>query len=524
MIIPVQDIGKVGLASDAPAMTLPLNAWTSARNIRFRRNAAEKFSGHVPVFGSPIATPRYLLPAAYGGQSFWMYPSDTKVGATDGTTHADISAGTYTSNPSIGWTGTIIENIPVITNGVDYPQMWRYPALTQALQPLTAWQTGVYCNAIRSLKRYLVALDVTKQGVHFPTMIKWSHEAPTGDVPLSWDETVETLDAGEYTLPGGQEQGGFLIDGFPLRDVLMLYREFETWMMQFIGGIDIFAFRRVFQNVGSLSRRSAVEFFSGQHLVFTGDDVVLHDGQQAQSLLDERIRSEVSGQVDTDNYGNSFVSVDYANTEVYVCFPETGQIYPTKAIVWNWKTNTWGVRALPGAQYIAPGIVQEGNPADIWDNDTQVWDQDHSVWEDRTSDPTKRRLLMASGNQFFALGVGLTFDQTTITATLERTGLGFPTKHPAPPDYSRYKQINGLFPQITGTEGGVVNVYLGTQDKLSSDPIYYGARAFTIGSSEFLDFSGIPASRIHALKFESNTNIAWKLHGYDVDVIDRGSQ
>ena len=60
------------------------------------------------------------------------------------------------------------------------------------------------------------AFECCSTGVRFPTMIKWSHEAPSGDVPQSWDETDDSKDAGEYTLPG---EAGFIVDGMARSEV-----------------------------------------------------------------------------------------------------------------------------------------------------------------------------------------------------------------------------------------------------------------------------------------------------------------
>ena len=45
---------------------------------------------------------------------------------------------------------------------------------------------------------------------------------------------------------------------------------------------------------------------------------------------------------------------------------------------------------------------------------------------------------------------------------------------------------------------------------------------YTIGTSTFLD--PLVAGRLHALRFESTGNLAWKLNGYDVDVVAIGSR
>lgn len=525
MIIPINDLASTGLIVDRPFSELPLNAWTDVRNMRFKDGSVERFLGHAEQLGVPATPPQFLLSASQGGTPFWLYASDTKVGATDGAVHADITrvTGDYSVNPVSGWTGVIIEDIPVVNNGIDVPQMWNKPALATKLAPLSNWPAGTSCSSLRGLKRYLIALDVNKLGTRFPTMIKWSHQSDVGGVPRSWDESRDDLDAAEYSLPG---EGGFLVDGQTLRDVLIIYKEFQTWQMQYVGGIDIFRFNAIFDNIGAITRRCVAEFFSGKHLVFTGDDVVLHDGHQAKSIASGRIRQHIANVLDPQNYSKAFVVVDYASNEVWVCVPEVGASSCTLAFIWNWLQDTWAVRELPGILHAANGIVNPQSIGETWDGAVGTWDEQQRAWGDRVSDPTKRKLLMAGGGKLLTPHTTQQFSGQNIDAYVERRGMGFPLGKDRtgqfPPDYTQVKQVLSLWPRISGTPGGTVSVTLGTQHRIDSPVVWGSPRSFIIGTGDRLDFSGSSASKIHAIRFESHDTTFWKLHGYDVEVISRG--
>lgn len=522
--IPVTGAGQIGLVTDLPFDELPLNAWTDARNVRFRRGAVEKVLGHSEVFPGLLYAPEFIMQAALTGTAYWMYASTTQVGATDGATHASITrlSGAYNMSQAKGWTGTAIEDIPVLNNGTDIPQVWDKPALNTKLVDLPNWPADTRASVMRALKRYLVAINVTKAGVNFPNMIKWSHEAPTGQVPTSWDEEDESKDAGEWGLPG---EGGILTDGVPLRDVLMLYKEFQTWQMQYVGGLFVFRFSRLFENVGALSARAAKEFFSGQHLVFTGSDIVVHDGHQVKSIIDNKMKTFIENNLDDVNYSKSFVVVDPDNKEVYVCWPGRGQSRCTFAAIWNWITNAWGIRELPQASHIDLGLVVPIETSETWGGAAGPWSTDTAIWGDRSSDPTKRRLLMATPgtSKLHTLNTTQMFGATPMVAYVERQALGFPLKVQQPPDFVRMKQVDRLYPRIGGTPGGIVKVSLGLQTKADEPPVWEQAQAYVIGETEYLDFGGSEASRMHALRFESDSDIQWKLHGYDIEVNDRGS-
>lgn len=519
MIIPVESVGQHGILSptDLPPRNIPLNAWTSGRNVRFREGVVEKFTGHSEVYAAPVWAPIWLLPVASAGNFFWIYAGQTKVGATAAGSHADITrltGGDYGFDPEIGWTGTVMEGIPVINNGVDVPQMWT-PSLSNDLVALTGWNALWRARAMRSLKRFLVALDITKSGVRNPYMIKWSHQAPAGGVPTTWDEADATLDAGEWDLPA---DGGWIIDAFPIRDSLMIYKEYESWLMQYVGGIDIFRFNKQFSSFGAITRRCATEFFNGKHLVFTGDDIVLHDSQQARSVADFKTRKLLASLVDAANFSRSFVVPDFRAKEVWICFPEVGNTWPNKALVWNWLHDNWGVRDLPAAAFIAPGVVNPTDSTDPWSGAVGSWDTDTIAWGDRVYRPTQREMLYALP-EVTKLMIGDStqqFDGANFTAYVEREGLGFPLKVDLPPDFESKKFLQGLWPRISGTQGGVVNVYIGTQERIGGAITWSPPRGFVIGTSKFVDCR--LNSRLHALRFESTDDITWKLEGYSVDV------
>lgn len=522
MIIPVPNAGQFGLVTDQPFSELPLNAWTRAQNVRFREGSVEKFAGHEQVFPGNLFAPVWLLSATQGGQALWAYASETAVGATDGTTHADITrtGGPYNMSNSFGWTFGVVADIPVLNNGTDVPQMWNKPSVAQKLDDLSNWPDDMRAATLRALKRYLVALDVSVAGTRYPTMIRWSDAAPSGGVPDSWDIADETRDAGEWIL---DSKGGFLVDGVGMRDVLILYKEFETWQMQYIGGNDIFRFSRLFETVGMLSRRCCVELF-GRHYVFTGDDFVRHDGNQPQSLIDERVKRIFTTEMNQQQINKAFVTVNYPAREIWVCLPGPGQEVATFAMCWNWVRDTWGRRELPGVSHIQAGMINPQTTGEKWSGAVGTWATDNVAWGDRASDPTKQRLVMASlaDSMLYTPEQSQQFNGADMHCFVERQGLGIPVSPKGPPDYTRMKQITGLWPRISGTPGGVVKVSVGTQARIDAAINYGPAQAFVIGESSFLDFSGAESARIHALKFESDSNITWKLQAYDVDVIDRG--
>ena len=521
MRVPIPGIGKIGVVKDIPVEELSLGAWTSAKNVRFHDGAARKQNGYAQVLGTPLMAPYQLFPVATSSTFFWVYCGLAKVAATDQTSHADITrttGGDYSTDANVGWTGVDMEGILVLNNGGDVPQQWT-PGLANDLTALTAWPSTYVAGAMRALKRYLVALNITKSGTNYPYMLKWSHAAPAGGVPTSWDHTDDTVDAAEFDLPAG---GGFLVDAHSLRDGLAVYKEYETWLMQYVGGLDVFRLTRAFSSFGCFNKRCAAEFFSGKQLVFTGDDLVLHDGYQAQSVLESRGRDLIRGQVDTTHYRKSFLAINPVFKEVLVCFPEIGNTQPNKALVWDWVNQTIGLRDLPGAGHIEAGVVSAVDSTELWSGAVGDWSTDPAAWGDREFDPAQRALLMSDpvNTKLYLLDSTNKQDGSNMTAYVERINMGFPLKAEEPPDYETRKLVTGLWPRITGTAGGQVRVYLGSQEVVDGPVSWEAPETFTIGTSDFVDIQA--EGRLHAIRFESDSDIEWKLHGYDVDVVSVG--
>jgi hypothetical protein len=510
--------GQYGVISDLAPHELPLNAWSRADNVHFLEGYAEKVLGYKSVFGGTSVPPYFLTSVRpETGNAFWVYAGDTAVYCYDSGHHnITRSAGAYTSAGKLLWHGGVMNGLLYLNNAVDTPQVWSPAVNTQLLVDLPNWPANTTAAVVRSFKNFMVALDVTVSGSRNARLVKWSHPAAAGTYPSSWDHTDPTKDAGEYPLA---ETEGLNIDCLPLRDTNIIYKDDSVWGMSYIGGNDIFRFFNIFRNIGIISRNCAVEFQTGQHLVFARDDVFAHDGQTPVSVVRGRTRKELYNSLDFANLGISKVVLDAANSEVWVCYPETGATFCNRALVWNWRTGTTSFKDLPDITGISLGIADEYAGSDNWDSATGSWDSDGAQWGQTVANPAQTRLVMAqpSGSKLFAFTPDATSaDGTAFEALLERTGLGIPFKEKLPPDISSVKFCSAIWPQITGTLGGIVQVRLGTQMDFSDAPVWGSWQDFVIGTTKKLDV--LASGRLFAISFRSTTAIEWKLQGYSLVV------
>lgn len=336
MIFAFNDVGKYGIIKDMPPHELPPGAWSDGSNVIFTDGYAEKARGYAAVFGSSPVPFYYLLAVPQAVSYIWLEAGLQKVYAWNGATHTNITRQTlgvdvnYTGAATDLWSGCVLGGIPVLSNGVDTPQMWLPATTSTKLEALSNWPANTTCKVIRNYKQFLVALNVTKPGGSFPSMVKWSHPADPGTVPVTWDETDPTRDAGEFTL---SETGDSVVECAVMRDTNILYKEGSVWGMQFIGGNDIFRFQKLFGQFGAIGKNCVIEFLTGKHLVLTYGDVVVHDSQSVDSILTKRMRKWLVANLNPEAANQNFVTSYKSLEEVWICVCTGTSTLPDTALV-----------------------------------------------------------------------------------------------------------------------------------------------------------------------------------------------
>lgn len=284
-IIGLPTPGAIGLVQDIPPAELAPGAWSEVQNLRFKKGSVVAMAGDQSLLATPYQGEWCLsIQGALGDKASWVVASDMKAYSLEGLTLTDITptAATPTPQDGLNWSGGALGMVTVLHNSRDTPWAWLSTNPATKMVLLANWPAGMKAYTLRSFKQYLVALGVTKGGTYHPTMVKWSHPADPGAVPVSWDETDVTKDAGEYPL---SETPGKCIDCVSLKDVNIIYKQDSVWGMQYIGGTYIFRFYKIFGDFGMPVRNCAVEYTGGKHFVFTGTDLLTHDGNTSQSKI-----------------------------------------------------------------------------------------------------------------------------------------------------------------------------------------------------------------------------------------------
>lgn len=535
-VFPITGLAAAGFIPDIRPDSLPPNAFTDSRDIRFARGGAEVAKGDVPIKTVPTVEPFYAIQCRRVDDSLeWVYCGLNKIYAIKNGIEYNITRQTagvdvnYAAVTNKRWNGGLFNNVLVLNNSVDLPQSWTSLDTSVRVQDLANWPTTWRAAVIRPFKNYLLALDMTESSTRYPTRLRWSHPADPGTVPSSWDTTDVTKDAGEIPIGAGF---GNLVDAVPLRDSMVLYKEDSCHLLTYIGGTFIFKITGLFQNFGIPSRDCAVEYVPGRHFVFTGSDLLVHDGQTSRSLLLDRARDWLS-RLDLSQISFCFVVADTQNEEAWFCYPTSvegtagyGGLVQ-EAIVWNWRTDVLSYRSLRKTNYITTGLISPDDIDDLWDTDPtlQPWELETVPW-DISRFLGYRHLFYCKSNPFLCVGdLGYGSDGQGIAPVLERSGLGFPLKVGQPPDVTCMKFCRAVWPRFTGPDGAILSIELGRQLEVDGLIEWSPAVDFIIGTDKKLNCA--LSGRTFAVRVQTKNALtapsSWRLVSVDFDVSPAGS-
>lgn len=515
--------GGVGLILDIEPSELPVNAWSSVENVRFYAKSAQVMQGDAEI-ASTLEQIEYGIPvqSQAGVGASWLLVSDTKAWALSGQAVTDVTpaATPVISGTYLNWTGGTLSTLAFLCNGLQTPWVWLDNNPGTPMVELPNWPASTRAKCLRSFKQYLVALNITKIAGSYPTMVKWSHPADPGAVPSSWDEADPTKDAGEFPLA---ETPGACVDSVSMRDVNIIYKTDSVWGMQYIGGVFIFRFYKIFGNFGIPLKNCAVEYISGKHFVFTGTDLLIHDGNSNRSVATERVKS-VLKTISAQQLQTCYVVSHTARDEVWFCYraADDGVLAADTALCWNHLDETWSKRVLSDYRYIGVGIVEpRATGTLLWETASTTWEEAGIVWGEYAVIPAFRRLL-GLGTLKLDWVDGLISGMPS--AFLERTYVGVPMKTGSPPDLSTNKFVRRVWPRFKGPEGLQLKITFGTANTTGKPIIWRSPQTFTIGVSEKLDLT--LTGKMLAVRIETHpaspVQGIWSYHGLDIDILPVG--
>lgn len=506
--IPAQHLGIV---LDKPPEEAPPEVWTGGVNVAFRDGMTTRTGGW-ERFAEPLAAvdPLYALNVLIGADAYWVYATTTKVYVTDGATHWNITpAGGLGVSEAGDWSGCILNGIPCLNNGQDVPIYWNLNTAAPMVA-LPGWPANARCKALRATKYHLIALNITDAGVNYPSQVWWSSGAQAGALPTEWTPTAAN-DAGDVICG---DTPGAIVDGLALRDSFMVYKEFSTYVMQYVAGQYVFTTRKLFLTTGIQALNCVVEA-NGLHWLFTGTDVVRHDGQNYVSVVDEKVKRALVESVEPSKTKMCCVVERILNQQIWVCIPEANQSWLTKAYVIDAVSGDVGIRQLPNVAAVCRGIVADVGAGNSWNVDPNPWSSDVTFWDQQSYSPTQDSLLMVDSvnDHLFAVDTIDTGDGAPIYSYVERLGAPLGS-------FISHKVVTALVPRIEGEPGDVLSITMGGQSWFGQ-PIDWGTpQEFIIGTD--IAVNDIVEGRLLSVRIEGTTSSVWRLYKYSVKYAEIG--
>lgn len=532
MNVPVQAIGSAGIVADLSPFDIPLQAWTRAHNVRALGQALEKTRGQglvTAVAGGPH-TVLAIFSVVNGNTHYWVLLTLTAAYSYNGTAVDTITrtvGGAYTGTLYNKWTGGMLNGVFVANNGVDVPQMWNLPAAGTDLVPLTAWPAATTARVLRPFKNFLVALDLTVSSVRDSRLVKWSHSAAPLTVPSSWDVLDPTLDTGEVSLAEGSDP---LVDCLPLGDVNIVYTQQQTWAMRLTGTNLIFGFRLLFPTFGLLAPGCVVAFSKDDegpdsHFVITHDDFKIHNGSSMASVGTDRVRKYFFDTVTITSRQFVHCVKKDDDDEIWVVYPSGGGSSCDRALIWNYRYNTWVTRDLPLTHALGVAYQAPSSTSPTWMDLVGDWSVQTQTWGDVALTQVRDRLVVFDETQQELLEIGedyTSFDGTTIGTVVERTGLAIKGMQGGQPVVSEDSRaiLRRVWPRISGDAGTTITVSVGWQETREDSVTWLTSKTFVVGAKRPVDF--VMAYRYLSIRFEESSGARWQYGGFDLEIAPLG--
>ena len=362
MFIPLRDFGTYGVITDRQDESLPVGAWTDARNMRFSDGEVEKMLEPIVEESTAtiIGTPMWMEQWTSGVTTFTAVATATSIWLLEATSDTqserrEVGVG-YQGGPwsSFEWGDTVIFHEPEsppqmydYTTGrfVDLPEWGMISTANQislrnepvpeldtdadeeayyeALKP--ARDTNLRCKVLRPYKNFLVAVGVTEQGNYSPNGVWWSNTTPLATYkeggPPNWDYEDPGSLSGKTEIGLGE---GPLVAAEILNENLICYTTSSASALTFTGGALVMSVRRLFQK-GAAAQHCVAEF-QNQHLVVSRETIYTHDGSTVSQLGKGVIEEAFYKRLGPGDYERIQVIKNPIRKEVSIVFDADGEL------------------------------------------------------------------------------------------------------------------------------------------------------------------------------------------------------
>lgn len=249
------------------------------------------------------------------------------------------------------WTGGPLNGVFIINNATNGLYYWS----GISTEKLRKFPDAYKCDSARPFGYFIMQLAPTIDAVKQKHTVSWSASTEPGSIPSTFIPSA-TNDAGDTDYFAATS--GTLIDGCEYGDVFFVYKDDAVFGMRFVGGNAVFDVFKLPIDTGVMTKNCIANTPKGQVFLTANNDVLIHNGGQATSLAQGRVRSLLKA-INPLYRNLSFVSVNpYAN-EVLIVYCSASATVPDTALIWNWDEDTWGSKTLAGMKSACSGLITE---------------------------------------------------------------------------------------------------------------------------------------------------------------------
>lgn len=507
--LPIADLSK-GLNADSAPEELGDGVASAGSNLRYRSGFAERFRGMAAVYSAPLVQPYGMTHITVGTARYVAYPGLQRTFIDDGTTQSEITLANNTGAIDNKWSTFVLNGLYCQNNGVNVPQYWTgNPAADLANFP--AWPAGYLAGWVKPFKNYIFAGDITKTGTRYRGLFLSSDVANPGAMPGSWDGADPTVAAQEQPL---DDTNGTLLDFCAMGDMGVLYKDDALYYVQTQqSAARPLKFGRLPGDTGVVALNCVVSTPRGHLYLTPGFDLVLHSGQGPTSILEGRMRTWLAANMNSTYAQRSFLCMNVGTNEVLTCFPEGSSDTCNKALVWNFRDDTFAIRDLPNVTAASLGQVTITD-SNVWSGDTQSWADDRTTWGYNDYAPNTPRLILARSLRLAMFDATEMDLDANFTAMWERTGMHF-----GKPE--TFKLMRAVRPKLDASPGIVVYFQFGASDTPSGAVTWQAATPFIVDTD--IAAYGFAQGRYLALRIFTADASPWRIRSLQADVVLRGN-
>jgi hypothetical protein len=542
-LIHVRDIAKYGVLCDPDPYNLPDTAWSFGLNIRFRNGKITSGPVFRNAFTLGTASPRYSVAASPSSGLDLLFTGylNGKLYKFNGT-ETDYTLTGYTpSSAEAAWSHTQLANILYVNRSDRAPWYLRssdttFQNLGVAAGGATTWDSTYTCQVLRTCGGALVALNVTKGATNYPTMVKTSSIPQSGVIPSSWDVATPSTLASENIL---SEMKTGIVDACSLGPQLVIYGLNEAWMMTADSSLQVYNYRKLPFQKGSLNANCSFEL-DGRHYVFGTDDIWMHDGNTEVSIVDQKNRDFIFSSLNLSKRSQFFIShnpqlkelsFNYISGDRGVAFIGVANGC-NRAAVYNYVDKTMTFDDLP--------LVFSASNANLsisatYATTTATYDTTGGSYLDQEDGYKRTPVYVGEANTTYSLGttlyaqdlfgtgstVSFPVDAAATTPRyLERFGIDLDSLGE---DLRGYKTVSSIFPQGRFGEGAQPLMFaVGSSDYANVDPTFSDYQSYDGAENYKLDFN--VAGRFLAMKILYDDYNEMTLTGFDLDLYSSGNR